>query len=64
VTRAPQLQWLTRQADACVTPRWNVNAAGQACGRIKLDAFDGRTHVADMLHAITGRVCPDDGAAS
>jgi hypothetical protein len=44
--------------------RWSVDAAGQARGRIKLDAFRRGTTVADMLREMLEPAFPADGAAS
>ena len=48
--RAPQSKQRKRQDDVSVTRRWSVDAAGQACGRIKFDAFGRETTVTDTLH--------------
>jgi hypothetical protein len=61
--RAPQLERRCRQDDACAR-RWSVDAAGQARGRIKLDAFRRGTTVADMLREMLEPAFPADGAAS
>jgi hypothetical protein len=62
--RAPQLEWRRRQDDACVTRRWSVGTAGQAHGRIKLDAFQRGVTVADILREMPEHASPNDGAAS
>ena len=46
---ARQLERQRRQDGACVTRRWSVDAAGQARGRIKLDASGRETTVTDTL---------------
>ncbi len=64
MTSAPQSERRRRQDDACVTRRWSVGTAGQARGRIKLDAFRRGTTVADMLREILEPAFPAYGAAS
>ena len=61
--RAPQLE-RRRQDDAYVTRRWSVGTAGQAHGRIKLDAFQRDVTVADILREVPEHASPNDGAAS
>jgi hypothetical protein len=46
--RAPQLERRCRQDDARLARRWSVDAAGQARGRIKLDAFQRGVPAAGM----------------
>ena len=62
MTRAPQSERRRRQDDAHMAGRWN--AADQARGRIKLDAFQRGVTVADMLREIPQPASPSDGAAS
>jgi hypothetical protein len=61
--RAPQLERRCRQDDACAR-RWSVDAAGQARGRIKFEAFRRGTTVADLLREMPEGVVPEHGAAS
>ena len=62
MTSAPQSERRRRQDDAHMACRWN--AADQARGRIKLDAFRRGTTVTDMLREIPEHASPNDGAAS
>ena len=64
MTSAPQSERRRRQDDAHMARRWSVDAAGQARGRIKLDAFRRGTTVADMLREMLEPAFPADGAAS
>jgi hypothetical protein len=61
--RAPQLERRCRRDGACAR-RWSVDAAGQARGRIKPDAFRRGTTVADILREMLEPAVPADGAAS
>jgi hypothetical protein len=61
--RAPQSERRCRQDDACAR-RWSPDTAGQARGRIKLDAFRRGTTIADILREILEPAVPADGAAS
>ena len=62
--RAPQLQWPAQQADACVTPRWSGDAAGEARGPIKFDASRRETPVTDIPREMPARAFSRVGAAS
>ena len=62
--RAPQLERWCRQDDACLTRCWSVGTAGHVQDRIKLDAFQRGTTVADLLREVLERAFPEDGAAS
>jgi hypothetical protein len=62
--RAPQLERRRRQDDAHLARRWSVDAAGQARGRIKLDAFQRGVTVADMLRDMLEGAVPEHGVAS
>ena len=61
MTRAPQSERRRRQDDAHMAGRWN--AADQARGRIKLDAFQRSATVADMRE-IPEHASPNAGTAS
>jgi len=61
--RGPQLERQCRQDGACAR-RWSVDAAGQARGRIKLEAFRRGVTVADMLCEMPEGAVPEHGAAS
>ena len=62
MTSAPQSERRRRQDDAHMACRWN--AADQARGRIKLDAFRRGTTVVDMLREMLEPAFPADGTAS
>jgi hypothetical protein len=62
--RAPQLERRRRQDDTCVTRRWSVATAGQACGRIEFDAFQRGVTVTDMLREMPQHASLNDGAAA
>ena len=61
---ALQSEWRRRQDDAHMARRGSADTAGQARGRIKLDAFRRGTTVADMLREMLEPAVPADGAAS
>ena len=61
---APPSEWRCRQDDARFARRWTVRAAGQACGRIKFEAFRRGVTVADILREIPEHASPNAGTAS
>ena len=62
--RAPQLERRRRQGDAHLARRWSVDAAGQARGRIKLDAFQRGVTAAGMPCEMLEGPVPEHRAAA
>ena len=64
MTSAPQSERRRRQDAAHMARRWSVDAAGQARGRIKFEAFRRGVTVADMLREMLEGAVPEHETAS
>jgi hypothetical protein len=64
MTSAPQSERRRRQDDAHMARRWSVDAAGQARGRIKFEAFRRGVTVANIAREMLEGTVPEHGAAS